>query len=511
MRLRPALSLALAIFCGIPIAAKSQNVKFNVGDPMIFGMGYNTLTGTYAGNCTMPVVASDIKPAGDDMPTPGQLSQYRLQSVESLETLSELMDFSASASASFVAGSVSASAEYVHSRTFNAYHQFVYVSADVANDTKVWTKPQLLPEMEKLRHTAPLQFLNRCGDAFVRTITTGGELSAVVDLSVSASEDKSSLDVAISGNYGNAEGKAKLHEALAHTLLNRQTNVYVLHAGGKSQIPSYSADDLIAESLTFPDEVRDHSWPMLAQVASYDTISTPATLTLKQERFIRPLFRLYKQGMQYLGDLTYMNLHSSEFRILIVPAAAAAATHKVDPATLKREDKAGWEAYSTNRANDPRERFDQLLTRRQKEISTDFDFKDLDKTQLKQTIAAYEKFQDDLELLALGCLRDPDHGCSGSSPDLPAQIEHVIRTFPEQQNWDTAAGPVLINLDPAYVCKVVDILGTWRIADAPNAPVLSCDVLPKSVTDGHIVTGGFDSYYPDNHGVCSYQFLCYRR
>src|ERR1041385_3760006 len=123
MRVTSALLVAVSV-CMVTNTAAAQNIKFNVGDPMIYGMGYNTLTGTYAGNCTVPVVPSDIKPAGEDIPTPGQLTQYRLQSVESLETLSELMDFSASASASFAAGSASASMQYVRSKSFNAYHQF---------------------------------------------------------------------------------------------------------------------------------------------------------------------------------------------------------------------------------------------------------------------------------------------------------------------------------------------------------------------------------------------------
>jgi len=490
MRIRTLIYIGILFAGAFSEKALCQNVKFNIGDPMVFGMGYNTLTGTYAGNCTVPVLRTAIKPAGETA-TPGQLSQYRLQSVENLETLSELMDLSASASASFVAGSASASTEYSHSRQFNAYHQFVFVSVDVANDTNVWTQPALPLDMQTLRGTKPLEFLNRCGDSFVKTITTGGELSAVVDLSVSASEEKSSLNIAISGDYGSVEGRAKLHTALEHTLLNRQTNVSVLHAGGKSKLSSYSAEQLVAASLTFADEVQGRPWPMLAQVASYDTITTPANLTLKQERFIRPLFRSYKRGTQYLGDLAYINLHTSEFRVLSVPPATRAQP-KGDPRAFKKEDKAAWETYSAALADDTKGRLDQLLTPKQK-------------------IAEFENVQDDLELLALGCLRDPDHSCAGSAPTMPSQIDNVVRTFPEQQPWDTAAGPVVINLDSAYVCKVTDVLGTWRIGDAANAPVLSCSVLPRSVSNSHIVTGGFDSYYPDNHGTCTYQFLCYRR
>jgi hypothetical protein len=75
--------------------------------------------------------------------------------------------------------------------------------------------------MLKLRQQNPLEFLNRCGDAFVKTITEGGELTAVLDISTSAQEDTTNLNVAISGNYGSAEGRAALKTQLQTTLLNR--------------------------------------------------------------------------------------------------------------------------------------------------------------------------------------------------------------------------------------------------------------------------------------------------
>jgi hypothetical protein len=47
---------------------------------------------------------------------------------------------------------------------------------------------------------------------------------------------------------------------------------------------------------------------------------------------------------------------------------------------------------------------------------------------------------------------------------------------------------------------------------AGNAPVLSCNVsMPKEVINGPIVTGAVDSYYADNHGSCTYTFLCFRK
>ena len=170
------------LLVAMPVVIRAQTVKFNSGDPLRFGWGYNTLTGQYAGNCTNAVVQSDIQDAGDGVPSLGQLTKWELSSVQDLSSLSEKLDLSASASASFIAGSVSVSSQYVRSRSFDTFHQFLYVDAAVANFTRVWTKPTLRPDMQKLRHNNPLDFLNRCGDSFVQTITNGGELGAILDV-----------------------------------------------------------------------------------------------------------------------------------------------------------------------------------------------------------------------------------------------------------------------------------------------------------------------------------------
>ncbi len=489
----------------------AQTLKYNPGDELRFGIGYNTLTGQYAGNCTKDVMPEDIKPAGSDEPDPGQLTRYELSNVQELSSLAEKLDFSASASASFVAGSVSVSAQYVRTHAFNSFHQFLYLDATVANATKIWTKPELTVPMLALRQKNPLEFLNRCGDTFVKTITEGGELTAVLDISTTAQEDTSSLDIAISGNYGTAEGKAALKTQLQATLLNRQTKVNMMRAGGTKNLPSYSADDLIAASLTFPDTVQQHPYPMFAKLASYNTIANGLSLTAAQESFIAPLFRVYQRAMQYSGDLVYLRSHTFEFRILGIPKVPGAVSVMATKApTTSNLDE--WKAYGIARAADPDVQFSILEGNAQKVVSGDFTFNDIDKEEVDGTINNWNGLVDNLTALARRCLNDPKNGCSGAVPQEPARIQHLVRIFPLAPTWDTSTGPVSISLDSSYVCKVEYILGNWRIADAASAPVLACNnSLPHQVTNGHIITGNFDSIYSDNHGVCTYQLMCYRR
>ena len=489
--------------------APAQTLKYNPGDELRFGIGYNTLTGQYAGNCTEDVLPADIKPAGSDEPDPGQLTRYELSSVQDLSSLTEKLDFSASASASFAVGSVSVSSQYVRTHAFNTFHQFLYLDATVANATKVWTKPRLTAPMLTLRQENPLDFLNRCGDAFVKTITEGGELTAVLDISTAAQEDTASLNLAISGNYGNAEGRAALKTSLQTTLLNRQTKVNMMRAGGTKNLPSYSADDLIAASLTFPDTVQQHPYPMLAKLASYNTISGSLALTAAQEAFIAPLFRVYKRAMQYSGDLAYLRSHTSEFRTLSVPKVPAASAAAKIP---ESKDVDQWRAYGAAKAADPNYQLSVLQENSQRVITGEFTFNDIDKDQVDQRINDWEGLTDGLSALARRCLNDSKNGCKGDMPQEPARIPNLVRVFPVTKDWNTASGPVSITLDPSYVCKVDYILGNWRIADAESAPVLPCNTsLPKQVTNGYIISGGFDSYYQDNHGVCTYQLTCYRR
>ena len=492
-----------------PPAVIAQTVKFNVGDPLRLGMGYNTLTAQYAGNCTVPVVSSDVRDAGEgEVLSPGQLTKWDLTSVDTLSSLSEKLDFSASASASFVGGSVSASTQYVRSRSFNTFHQFLYVDASVANSTRVWTKPALDPKMEKLRQTNPLDFLRRCGDSFVKTVTDGGELSAILDLSTLASEDKSSLSIDVNGNFGTAEGRAQLKTDLQQTFSNRQTKVTVIRNGGTGPLPSYSAAELIVATQNFPDLAQQHPSPMLAYLASYDTISAPASLTARQEAFILPLFQAYRRAMQYSGDLAYISRNTSEFRTLEFPATLQSATENNQVAP---EQSAAPDANALKNAQETFALFIDPL--KQKVVpNTDFTFRDIDKDQLDVTVKNLDSYLDQLGSLARTCVSDPKNGCSGSVPSEPDRIAYLVRVFTHKEDWNTASGPVSILLDPSWVVKIVDIVGSWRIADAANAPVYPCNAsMPRTVTNGYIITGSFDSYYPDNHGICTYVFLGFRR
>jgi hypothetical protein len=284
----------------------------------------------------------------------------------------------------------------------------------------------------------------------------------------------------------------------------------MMRAGGAKNLPSFSADDLIAASLSFPDTVQQHPYPMLAKLASYNTIAGSLSLTATQEAFIAPLFRVYRRAMQYSGDLAYLRSHTSEFRTLSLPqapAAALAAPAKV-PQTAALEE---WNSYSVAKASDQNYRMSLLLENKQMVVSTDFNFNDINKDDVDQTTNNWEALLDDLSRLAKGCLNEPKNRCSGNVPQEPARIRNLVRVFPVQKDWNTAAGPVSITLDSSYVCKVDNILGNWRIADAENAPVASCNNLPHQVTNGYIIQGGFDSYYQDNHGTCTYQLMCYRR
>jgi|HubBroStandDraft_6_1064221.scaffolds.fasta_scaffold00716_7 hypothetical protein len=470
-----------------PKTGLGQTLRYNVGDPLRFGIGYNTLTGQYAGNCTANPQTADIKPAGDaDAPTTGQLTRWELSSEQDLSTLTEKLDFSASASASFVAGSASMSVDYMKSRTFNKYHEFLYVSASVANGTQVWTKPALTQASLNLRKQ-PLDFLTKCGDTFVQTITTGGELTAILDVTTSAQEDTSSLTVSVSGDYAGVAGRAKLAQQIQQRLANHQTQVKVFRAGSTGALPTYTADQLITASLDFPTQVAVHPVPLQAQLASYDTISPPTPLTASQQAFIKPLFRAYKKTMQNLGNLTYIQSHTSEFR-RIVPQAAA-----------------GMNAASAANA------LAEFLSSSQSTLSTNFDFADLNIQEIADSQTRQEDYSNRLEALATGCLQEPKTKCSGLLPEAPAPIVNVVRVFGVDSAWNTNAGPVDITLDQAYVCKVENIAGDWKPGDGRT---LACnDSLPHGVIQGHVVVGGFDNpaQYGDNVGVCTYHFLCTRR
>lgn len=482
-----------------PYKLRSQTLRFNTGDPLRFGMGYNTLTGKYAGNCTVDVKDADVKPAGDGQAlTAGQLTRWELSSEQDLSVLIDKMDFSASASASFVAASASISTQFMKSKVFNKYHEFLYVSASVANGTKIWTNPHLNTagptDYLYLRSINPIAFLKSCGDTFVKTITSGGELTAVLDVTTSAQEDISSLTVSMSGDYSGVQGRARLAQEIQQRLSNRNTQVKVIRDGGVGALPNYSADELIKASLDFPISVSANPSPLQAQLASYDTIAPPVDLTVQQEKFIKPLFRAYKATMQNLGNLSYIQSHTAEFR-RIASSLSAQSLPQTDASAAHPSVEA---------------RLFEFIDKSQLVISSVFDFEDLDRSAIDNSINEQQSYADSLESLANDCLANPKTKCDGELPKRPHALDDLVRTFAVDKDWNTAAGPVDITLDPAYYCKVENISGNWKPGDGRT---LGCDALPHNVTNGHIVTGQFDNptQYGDNVGTCTYHFICTRR
>ena len=211
-----------------------------------------------------------------------------------------------------------------------------------------------------------------------------------------------------------------------------------------------------------------------------------------------------------------MHRSSSEFRLLTFPEKIKkelAQTAKA-PATPPSNslDKAGWEAYSSVLAAQALTVSPVNAITQQQVSEGNYSLDPIDTNVVDEKIAAFEDFEDKLSTLAKKCINSPKTGCAGNIPPPPDRIPSIVRTFTPSKEWDTASGPVDIVLDSASICKLDSLTGSWRIADAPSAPVLACNAsLPKEVINGHIVTGGFDSYYGDNHGKCTYVFVCFRK
>ena len=473
---------AIAILILSPLPLTAQTVHYTKGKALEFGVGYNTLTGEYAGNCLTKADKGDIQPAGN-MPgkSPGQLTKWEMSSVQDISQLEEKLDFSASASASFAAGSASADVKYVKSRSFNKYHEFLYVDAAIANTTDVWTPPKnALKDNLDLRKR-PLDFLRKCGDAFVRTITYGGELTAVVEINTQAEESTSAVGASVSGSYGTASAQADVTTRLRQAISSRAIHVEVFRNGGVGAIPDTTSDVLIKASQDFPTEVVTHPVPMEADLASYDIIDPASPLTATQQQYIGPLFRMYQRVLASLGNLKYIKGHTGEFRVVSGPG--------VSP--------------------------DALAT--QQTIQTTYDFSDaLTQADKDRVNAAYDALDDlshKLEAAASACLANTRR-CTGALPAFPEKEERatltVVRVFETTQPYDTHSGPVSISLPIDYMCRVENITGGDFVywIGHPNG---HCSELPKGMTHGHILIGNWDSDYSDNTGQCTYHFLCARK
>jgi len=320
-----------------------------------------------------------------------------------------------------------------------------------------------------MRRNNPLSFFKRCGDQYVRTITRGGQFDALLEIRTTGSEKREDFKLSISGSYGSANAAATIANSIRSATQNRDVRIIVIRNGGQGPLEGVDPETLIKLALDFPETVAKQPVPVEAETDSYDSLDGGASSLLPAQRaFVRKLFADYRNMLDYAGDLAFVKSHTADF--------------------LQLKDPKGSRIDWSN-------------------------FVDLDHNALEDAARQARSHLQQLEAAAADCVSTKNACSEQLVPASNVPLMRFVRTFEWEApvKGESLKKPIYIVLPAANYCKLRTMTGFWKVG-GPGPFDVPCANLPRGLDQAsNVLSGGFDNFYPDNDGDCTYVFTCVRR
>ncbi|WP_349507625.1 hypothetical protein [Agrobacterium pusense] len=253
-------------------------------------MGYSPLSGQLRGRALGPFkVDARAK-------NPENAVSYEFKYIGSSLELARSLNISAQASFSGISGGASASLNLFRSSSISSTNVYILVRMSVISEVRTIENYNLNPTaLKRLNKRGQAAFATAYGDAFLYSITYGGELYALLEFEASSRAEKEKLDVQVSGSMGGFSAKASLSENMSKLLQEKKVRISYAQSGGGSGepvVPKTGADGKLEPSTTggvlvidpdelierirrFPHEVRAqaaNSKPIFGETLDYNTI-----------------------------------------------------------------------------------------------------------------------------------------------------------------------------------------------------------------------------------------------
>jgi hypothetical protein len=459
MKRPSAVVLSCVLLCVLAMAfqrsvAVAQALPIAPGEPVLFGRGVDTVRGGFRGQC---VQQTPVQEVNDGHSSGGASVDFEATVVETSTSLARALGLDVSASYRWGFGSVSASFSYATSSEFNSRDVFVVVRTSVTNSTRALSQPALTPEAAALYARDPEQFVRTCGDEFVTTITSGGELLAVLRIRSSSSVDRESIRAALRGNYMGFNAAADLQSSLSSLQSSHETSTRTIRSGGSGALPEMTPSGLLEFArVTFPGLVAAHAIPRQYVTASYETI--PSGMTFAD--------RLVRGSLMRLAE-------------------------RLDDAVQRRNDT--------------------IYTRDHEALCSN-----ASSPQIEPRLEEFDDYLEALTAHAQQCTLQPDRACPRFARVAPAAIR-CAEQAPVPAPIRVTAGPynmqapVVYDLPGQSTCRGPDrVTGQWTESTG-RPPYRPCGDWPGVTIRGSVAgTGEFEhpGHYYDNSGDCRYEFVC---
>jgi len=320
--------------------ALAGSIPFRQDQGVLVGMGYDSLTGEFKNTCVQtppPVTIYGNQAQG------GQSLKLELDFAETSEQLAAQLEIDAKASMGMGTFGGDAGVSYLNSTSLNSYHLYLTGKVTVTNFAETLPQLRLTDEGVRLLNKNPRLFHQTCGDSFIYSRSSGGELDVVFEFMTNSSSEKESLKASLEA--GGLTWSASLNSNFQNAV-NKQNIKYKLTflRQGDVQPVKMTVDQLVEEVLNFNQTVSASSgkaWFYSLGVMPYESMAALDQRVRKAppnpdsagviHQSMKDLQALHIRFRQYVNDIQYVlenpnlffpplpvNLHQPDFSELWV-------------------------------------------------------------------------------------------------------------------------------------------------------------------------------------------------
>ena len=289
--------------------------EFDHDNGMSYGVGFDSVSGDVRGDCV--ILTDPESPAG----VSGQEVVFKLRQITSSSELSKELNISVSASLKAQFGKVSAKASYASQQNINQFSIYLVAQVSVTNPTRRMRNVKLTDEAWNLLEVKGTEkFRDRCGDEFLSGITTGGQYTAVLQITTRTEEEKTNVSVSIraKGTGGTWKAGADFKLALDKISQEHEVEVTSFQQGGDTTTIPDTVEEIIERAVNFPGQVEgDKAFAYSAFFQEYSTLNLPDGMNPidveEQKRVIDKLGEYYNSYLDVLSSIEYVFKNSDQF------------------------------------------------------------------------------------------------------------------------------------------------------------------------------------------------------
>ena len=242
--------------------------------PVLMGAGYDPAYGRVGDKC---IGAPSPTASGTDG---AKEISYKTYLVENTNEFEQTLGLSASASYGVM---FSGKADFAKSVNINSYSVYVLVEVQVKTQSDTISDIAITEKALTLLKTDPSRFRTVCGTEFVVSMTKGGQLFGVIEISTNSRTEQSDLKASINGGGAVFKASAELSQRLKEITKNKNTKVILWASGTKGEKLPSNVEGMLQFAADFPSQAIQHPTSFAAITRDYTGVLNWPSVSLPDQ------------------------------------------------------------------------------------------------------------------------------------------------------------------------------------------------------------------------------------